>query len=297
MENLLPGHYFVAGVDIGGSHITAAIIDISNKVVLPGTKVRHHVNSHGTCGEIIGAWVSAIEEVMAKSPVPVQSIGFAMPGPFDYKNGVCLMKNMHKYDALFEVNIKGVLAEKLSLSPSCITFRNDAEAFLEGEVVGGAASGYAHAIGLTLGTGMGSARSHSGLTEDVNHGSSPFLEGITEDYISTRWFIKRYHELTGDQVKDAREVALLTAYDPKAKQVFDEFSTNLGNFLHGFIAAENPEIVILGGNIANASPLFLPGLEAKLKPHYPHISIEIAVLGEDAALMGAVSSFEPIFRT
>ena len=61
-------------------------------------------------------------------------MGIAMPGLFDYETGVSYIRYMNKYDALYEVN-EEILAQKLSLQESDIKMRNDAEAFLIGEII------------------------------------------------------------------------------------------------------------------------------------------------------------------
>ena len=66
---------------------------------------------------------------------------------------------------------------------------NDASCFLKGEVFGGAAKGYNHVIGITLGTGLGSATFKNGVVYDGDLYYTPFKESTAEDYLSTRWFI------------------------------------------------------------------------------------------------------------
>ena len=154
---------FVVGVDVGGSHITAGLIDMANKSYVPNTEVRKRVNSHAPADEILGIWAATIAEV---DPKGEYCIGMAMPGPFDYQNGIALIKGFNKYDELYGLNIRELLAERLNIKGEMIRFRNDAEAFLEGEVFCGAAKGFTDVIGITLGTGLGSAISKDGITID-----------------------------------------------------------------------------------------------------------------------------------
>ncbi|WP_426327964.1 hypothetical protein [Pedobacter sp. R-06] len=60
-----------------------------------------------------------------------------MPGPFDYENGISLIRSMNKYESLYLVNIKGFLVRQLDLLPQNIVFRIDAEAFQYGKVNAG----------------------------------------------------------------------------------------------------------------------------------------------------------------
>ena len=131
-------------------------------------------------------------------------IGIAMPGPFDYENGISYIKDQNKYEALYGLNIKEQLAKKLEISISDISILNDAACFLQGEVFGGAGQGFKRVMGLTLGTGFGSARSVDGKTDDADLWCSPYREGIAEDYLSTRWFLKQYKEISGKLVKNVK---------------------------------------------------------------------------------------------
>lgn len=275
------------GVDVGGSHITAALINLDQQSVLEDYKIRTRVNSHGSVAEIMDVWVDLLKSIITKFPQREFHLRMAMPGPFDYERGISLITGMNKYEALYSLDIRKYLAEHLGLKPAHILFRNDAEAFLHGEVYGGAAKLHHKAIGITLGTGLGSAVSKDGITKDANLGVSPFKIGIAEDYISTRWFVKRYVELTGKEVRDTEALVQLYNEDPIVQSIFEEFCGNLSDFLAVFIGAEQPEVVVIGGNIAKNQALFLTKVEALLAHKNIYIPIKIATLWEDAALLGA----------
>ena len=89
------------GIDIGGSHITAALVSLENGKIVSGTRSRAAVNAHATADEILDIWTATIREVMKKAQGPITQIGFAMPGPFDYDKGISQIKNLHKYDGLY----------------------------------------------------------------------------------------------------------------------------------------------------------------------------------------------------
>lgn len=276
----------VMGVDIGGSHITAALINLNTKLVLEGSKVRASVNSQGTETEIVTTWMRVINEAGSQLPWRTR-IGIAMPGPFLYESGVSLMKGQEKYDALYNLNIKSILAENLNIGADNIKFINDAECFLLGEAFGGAAKGMDKAIGLTLGTGLGAARFHKGIAEDADLWNSVFLEGIAEDYLSTRWFIKRYYTLSGRHINEVKELVDGTSTNDIKEKIFNEFGQNLATFLSPFIKKEQPESVVLGGNIANSFDLFSANLIKELGNLSSQTKVRKAMLGEQSALIGS----------
>lgn len=282
----------VLGIDIGGSHLTAALVDEATRKFVPDSYLRVRVNSKGTAEEILGIWTKAIEDTFQAYPVANKRIGIAMPGPFDYANGISLIKGLDKYEALYKRNVKQILSQRLSISPASILMMNDAACFLRGEVYYGAARGYQDVIGITLGTGTGSAMHHNGVTHDANLGPAPFMDSIADEYFSTRWFVKRYRELTGTTVKDVKALTDLYQTDANVKTIFAEFVKNLVVFLEGFVKAEKPQVIVMGGNIAQCSDLFLSDLTAQLATRAITVPIVRAELGEEAAILGAASLFE-----
>ncbi|HET8828093.1 MAG TPA: ROK family protein [Pelobium sp.] len=279
----------VLGADVGGSHITTALIDMESQTVLKETLIRERVNPHGTPQEIINDWSNCILRSMEGFENQVTEFGIAMPGPFDYEKGISKIKGLSKFDALYGLNVKDMLATNLDISSTQIKMMNDAGCFLQGEVFSGSARGFNHVIGLTLGTGLGTARYHNGVGEDANLWCMPFKDTIAEDYISTRWFVSRYLQLTGLPIKDVKALAEIFKTDQNAPLIFKEFGQNLALFLMEFIRMEQPEVIIIGGNVANAYPLFKEEIVSCFEKRNIHTSIYLSKLNEEAALLGAAS--------
>ncbi|WP_442795970.1 ROK family protein [Pelobium manganitolerans] len=282
----------VIGADIGGSHITTALVDINNKC-LTGEVTRNTVNSKSSKEIILENWVNAIRATTINYDGKVDKVAFAMPGPFDYVRGISLIKGLDKYDSIYGINIRNYIAEEIDIPKENILFRNDAEAFLHGEMFCGAGRDEEKAIGLTLGTGFGSAINYNGVTADLNLGSVPFRKSIADDYFSTRWFINRYWEDKGVKPLDVKEFLCL-ADDDVQTQIFEEFTLNLSEFIAPYLKKENISTVIFGGNITRASHLFLPLLKRKMLKQDLNITFKLAELNEEAALIGAAASFEGI---
>jgi glucokinase len=132
----------VIGIDIGGSHATAAVVNTSSCALDNLTKRRIHVDANAHASEIIEAWSSLITEIVTFEDLKHPQIGIAMPGPFDYDAGVSLITGLHKFESLYRQNVKALLASQLSIDLINFKMMNDAAAFLRGEVYGGAARGY-----------------------------------------------------------------------------------------------------------------------------------------------------------
>src|SRR6186713_2349896 len=106
----------VTGVDIGGSHISASLIDIDQRKIISGSECRKEVNSAGTVDEILNEWAEVISSCTSKVSGEERRIGIAMPGPVDYETGVCFIKGQNKYESLYGHNLKELLAAKLGIS-------------------------------------------------------------------------------------------------------------------------------------------------------------------------------------
>jgi glucokinase len=285
----------VLGADIGGSHITSALIDLENKVELEGSWFRERINSHGSADEIIDAWALTIEKSIGCSPVKPESISIAMPGPMDYKKGICRIKDQDKYGALYNLNIKKLLAARLNVEPSTINFINDAACFLKGELFSGSLEGFDTAIGLTLGTGLGTSHIANGDAHDSNLWKMPFLKGIAEDYISTRWFVKRFAELSGTPIKDVKDLIENHRESPFFNEIFTEFSENLAKFMYKFVRKKNPLAAVIGGNIAHAEAYFIDDTRRHLAKMMGYsFPVRRSSLGEKAILLGAGSSCKKV---
>src|SRR6478672_2569719 len=147
MENPL-----VLGVDIGGSHITAGLINLGKRKIISTSIKYKEIDPHEKAEVILNAWCQVIEEAYAGWNVREKRIGLALPGPFDYENGICLIKEQNKFQSLYLMNIRDEFVRRLNVKLSNIKFVNDAEAFLRGELFAHP-PGEQSVLGITLGTG------------------------------------------------------------------------------------------------------------------------------------------------
>jgi glucokinase len=285
------------GVDIGGSHISCAAVDLSSYSVINETRTNRYVDNSAEAEQIISDWVQALDRAIRKIPGnSILGIGFGMPGPFDYVNGISFIKGVAKYENLYGCNIKNAISDSLDLFDDMpVRFMNDVSSFAVGEALIGKASNTERSFALTLGTGLGSAFIANRIpvvdgTEVPRLGCVyhlPYGEGIADDYFSTRWFIGRYKELTGEELRGVKEFAELAGSDKIVMDLFREFGMNLAIFLAPWLRKFGAEIVVIGGNISNAYSLFGDIFEDNLKKEECRCSVAISELKEDAALIGS----------
>ena len=121
-----------------------------------------------------------------------------------------------------------------------ISFLNDADCFLCGEYWLKDLSEYNTIVGITLGTGFGSSyikkeTPDAVFTKSLHTGffyQIPYKESIANDYISTRWVLKRWKEITGEDVNGVKDIADLAETDKTAKELFIEFGNNLTDYFY-----------------------------------------------------------------
>lgn len=277
------------GVDIGGTHISAAQVILENRHAEIANFHEADIDTYGNVESIISAWSEVIQR--AKGDLTEVKIGIAMPGPYDYENGVSLIKDQGKMAALYQLSVKNLLAKSLAVSPSQISFTNDAEAFLSGESYAGAGKEFQNSIGITLGTGLGSAIKVHEVVKDAKLWTAPFRDGIVEDYIGTVWFKNQAQSKYNLQISGAKDL-LAEGFNPQISgDLFAEFGRALGEFLFPYLIRLHAEGVILGGKISLAGDYYLPTTKSYLETMGYPVTINVSELGEQSALIGACLPF------
>jgi len=278
----------VLAYDVGGSHISAAVCFAGDFRL--GPVVRAGLPEQPTSETFIDV-LHALGIKAADSTGSPMGAEFAMPGPFEYAQGISRMQ--HKFQYLYGFKLGEAVAKRFGWEPVQVRFLNDAAAFLWGEVGAGAALGVHRAVGITLGTGVGSAFAVNGRVITDGQGvlpggeiwNIPYEDGIVEDLISTRALQRTYQERTGKE----REVASIAHYaaggEVAASDVFAEFGTHLGQVLRRLMTDFAPDVVVLGGGISRSAHLFLPTATNELKGL--NIQLRVSKLGDDAPLVGA----------
>jgi glucokinase len=288
-SDLINRNMQLIGVDIGGSHISAARVSfLKGKTFVSEFKDRA-MDTNKAAELIISTWASVIREVTQGDKA--YKVGIAMPGPYDYPNGISLIEDQEKMRALFGLSVKNLLANELEVSANSIIFTNDAEAFLLGESIAGAGRGFQNSIGITLGTGLGSAIKIQNQVQDAKLWTAPFRDGIAEDYLGTAWFQVFAADRYQLEIKGVKDLVQHGFDQTIADQIFRIFGDTFGEFLLPYIRKNKAEGVILGGKIALVADRFLPYTIDFLKKSAVDIPIQVSELGEKSALIGACHPF------
>lgn len=294
----------VFAVDLGGTHLRTAAVDENGNI---HDRTKSSTPDTSNPEEIVKAIVNAARA--CERDVSIASTCVAVPGTVNVETGTVL--TIPNVRSLKGFNLASALQEELHHP---VIIENDANAAAMGELWKGAARDSRTMICITLGTGVGGGiileeklwRGVDGSAGEIGHTTiEPHggvicgcgSEGCLEVYASATALVRMLKESNST----LREVDDLTAEkiyraakdnDPIAMKVFRQMGEYLGIGLSILVNILNPEMIVIGGGVANAWELFsqnaiqemrrrafpLPGSRVKVKP---------AECGDNAGLLGA----------
>lgn len=262
-------------LEIGGTHVTAALVDTVLAEPVAPTVVRRPLPAMAAADDILDVLAAAARNVGA---VEGAHWGVAVPGPFDYAAGIGRFRGIGKFESLHGVDVGAGLLARLLPRPDAVSFLNDADAFAIGEYHGGVAAGHDRAVCVTLGTGIGSSFLDGGFP--VSEGAEVPPEGRAhrltvdglplEEVVSRRAIRVRYARLTGrtdvDRGPDVIDIAALArGGDLLAGQTLRDCFGALGRALAPWCLAFRPGVLVVGGSMTASWDLIGPALCAGLE--------------------------------
>ena len=258
-------------IELGGSHVSTARVDLEARLLLPGSHRRMPLDSAASADEIIRQIAACAEHSAGPAAEPW---GVALPGAFDFEAGIGFYAGAGKFESLDRVPLRPVLAAAIEPHPSDIAFVNDADAFVIGEWLGGAAAGERRAVGITLGTGVGSAFLEDGriVTDDLRVPPEGRADLLTidgrplEETVSHRAIVKRHAAMAREgqggptsvhQIAEAARGGV-----PAAARTLDEAFRALGTALAPWLDRFGTRVLVVGGGMLGAWDLIEPSLRA-----------------------------------
>jgi glucokinase len=278
--------------------VTAALVDLEAGLVLAGSLQRATLNPAGNAAELLGAVIAC------GGRLPMcggERWGVAIPGPFDYAQGIGLFADVGKFEALYGVDVRTALLAGLPGPPGTIIFLNDADAFLWGEWLFGAAAGYQRCVAITLGTGIGSAFIADGELRHDGPGVPPEgrvdllqIAGLPlEDVVSARAIERAYRQRTGVVPDGTAFVARRARQgDKTAAEVLHTSFEQLGQVLRPWLDEFAAGVLVIGGSMTGSWDLIGPALWQGLQGYGgPSLKVtaSVAARPEHAALLGAAA--------
>jgi glucokinase len=297
-------------VDIGGTHIRAAIYEPNSTTPIAHQRTKSLGNTPGVFDRL----VQTIESVWQKDNVT--SIGIASPGSLDPRTGtildtpnICEWKNFP-------------LAPKLSEHFGVpVHLDNDGNIAGLAEWRYGAGQGHHDLVYLTISTGIGAGvisndhllQGFHGMGAELGHmlidpdgpvcgcGQRGHIESFSSGpsivrYVNEQLDAGGKSSLQADLNLSAIQVAdAALKGDSLAISAFSRAGDYLGMAVANFLAIFNPSIIVFGGGVSQAGDLLFKPFEDSLRkrifhPHYlDDLVITKAALGDDAGLLGALA--------
>ena len=271
-----------------------------------------NINGHGASGEASFEMLSQLIQRLLAFPrvrnLKVSGIGVGAPGMTRSKEGVVEWSpslNWRRFP------LKEKLEEHFGLP---VAVDNDVNQAALGESWFGVGQGVKDMVLIAIGTGAGAGiiidgalyRGHDESAGEVGYmltgrdelGKKYNRFGALESKVSGTGVVERArHLLAGERSSD--ELRTLTSFE-----VFDAARRNeawacrvvadtvdfLSVSIANIVAVLNPELVILGGEIASSADLVIPPLVDRISGVVPHLpQIKASTLGYRAAVMGAIA--------
>jgi len=306
---------FAVGVDVGGTRIAAGLVERKGRIVKDAKQLTPKTGPFA----VIDAILDLVGEVtQGTQPAEIAGIGIGLPAQVDFLS--------QEIDFSTNLPIAGVDVRSLVMSrlKQEVTIDNDGHCAALGESRWGAAKGTRDFMMVTLGTGVGGGifiggepfRGARGLGGEIGHtviqmdgppcpcGGTGHLEaflGRPAIAAQGRLAAERYDggailkEAGGDPDAITAEAVILAAKkgDKVAREILLEKGTVFGRALVGFVNVFNPQLVVVGGGVGEASPELVDRaievMQAEALAGRRDVKVTMAILGNDAGVLGAAA--------
>jgi len=290
----------VAGVDLGATHATAAVADLSGEILATVGERREIASGPEASLDWIAATVTRLAEDLGYSAADLLAVGIGLPGPVEHETGrpvnPPIMPGWNDFDVPAGVHARlGVTAlvdndvnmmaagERAVAWPGVdnLLFVKVATGIGAGIVSGGmlqrGAQGVAGDIGhvaVARGSGVRCRCGNEGCLEAL--ASGPAVAAVV-GVSSTSELLRRIQLGDADANRAARQAG-----------------RDIGEVLSIAISMINPSVIVLGGSFSLAGEQLLAGVrEAVYARSAPiateHLTITQSVVGPDAAIVGTCS--------
>jgi glucokinase len=315
---------FVLGIDIGGTNLVVGSVSEDGTRIVATASEPTHAEAGAT--DVLERLVRLAERAIAATRkeiagAEILGVGVGAPGPLDTKRGIVLLTPNLGW---VNMPLRQLIHDRLGL-PAALD--NDANCAVLGEWWVGAARGARHAIGITIGTGIG-----GGLIVDgrLYHGASDVAGEIGHTTIDTEarrckcgnygcleayasgpnialraveemeaGAESRLRALVGG---DLRKVTAQTVYqaaadgDELALEVVNDTAKFLGVGIGNLLNVFNPEVVVVCGGVTLAGdhlfePLRREVARRAFKPAVNACRIVPGELAGTAGVYGAAKIF------
>ena len=294
----------VLGAAVGRSRSQLGVFDLDGNE-LAGTSRDHEVGS--APDDLMPEVATCLGELLdsVAVPGPVAGIGMSLPGTVDPVRGASLdAPVMRGWDGVpLAPYLEDVAAAPLFLA-------NDA-VVLAGSQLFGRSDRPRDALVVKASTGLGLGiiadgqivTGQFGATGEIGHCKVPAAEGLgcrcgatgCLEAVAGGWALVAKLQERGGRVEHIRDLtALALAGDPDARGLLRESGRHLGEVLAVAVNLLNPEVVVVGGDMAGAFDLYAAGLRESVYADATALStrelqFRPASYGDRAGLVGCAA--------
>lgn len=276
------------GIDLGGTQIRGAVLNaqsISERSKSPALAQwkSEKIPIGKTVDDVLNSLMNFISSF---DLINVRAIGIGVPGLVDHKNDrVIDVLNIHGWK---DVPLRSILEEKFQIP---VAIENDANCFALGEYHFGKRQKISSLVGVTIGTGLGTGIIINGkIYRGANGAAGEFgmmdYNGKFIEYFVSGQFFKNTYGVDGESVFAAAQNG-----DSEALMKFEEFGKHFSEALKMILYSLDPELIVLGGSISQAFPLFEKAMNEGLKSFaykssIDQLKIEVSAV-PNAGVLGA----------
>jgi predicted NBD/HSP70 family sugar kinase len=277
---------FVVGIDLGARKVTAQVADLRGDVLASQTTAFRHerVRASTRLDDLRGTVRQALDQAGVDAGA-VRSVAMGVPAPVDSDGRVVASQSYLPGLARHD------LREALEPFGWTTHVENDANLAVVGERWRGVAQGCDNVIELLAGYRLGSAlfmegrlvRGHAGRAGELKFLS--MVEGVG----NTDAIAELTERAAGTGVPAEKVFADARSGDPEAVRIVDGVLDRIARVVAIFGTFLDPELVVIGGGVAGAGDLIVPGLERRL-PALTESPPRVAasVLEDQAVVAGAL---------
>lgn len=289
----------VVAVDVGGTGIKAALVDGDLTRLVDLHRPTPVADGGAAVVDAIAEVVRDLADEGARRDTPPAAAGVAVPGVVDTPNGV-VRRAVNVGWA--NVPLRDLVAERTGLP---VVVDHDVRTGGLAEFTVGAGRTWRDFAFVPVGTGIAAAFvldgvpvAGAGYVGELGHvvideGGEPCAcgaRGCLETIAAASAIARRYSRRTGTTVAGAAEVAARLHDDEHAAEVWREAVTALGYGLSIVVSLLAPEIVVIGGGLAQAGAALFDPLRADLEARLTFQQVPrlaAAALGDRAGVTGA----------
>ena len=241
----------VLGLDVGGTTIKSGLVDSAGNL----TDLRRTPTPQDTSGEKLVAALSELVSSYKESAPDLSAVGLCVPGIVDSDKGIAVWSGTLGWR---DLPLASLLSKEVGLPVKLV---HDVTAGGIAEQAIGAAKGFDSAVVIAIGTGLAASiildgkiyRPHSAVGE-LGHvptrNNRPCVcgkSGCLEMTCSGGALSRNYEALTGNKLAAHEIIERAEAGESAAKELWDEFLSELGFACHYIAGLLGPEAIVIAG--------------------------------------------------